>query len=382
MFPAGLLFFIENTYFRKLRMTQVPGSYSKQDLLYLKGIAIFMIVLHNYFHWIPGYGVENEFNIELAHTHTYLSRQFDGFFAFIKWNFSFWGHLGVVLFVFCSGYGLTKRNLAKPEPYFTYLYKRLSKLYLLLLTGMLVVVSLRLLNFRYLTPFPEFVLQFLKRASGIANLKDAWYLSFSGPFWYFALAVQLYLIFPLLYRFVLNRKPVYSILLGMLVVLANTCLYPVARAAGMPLFANFPGHLPEFLLGILLASGKLKYRFGLLSLLPALALLIAAQFSVYLFPFSAIAATVAALSLFELLKGHIKIKSLAVLLRFTGTISMSLFIVNGVFRELKWFRDSDNNLVDQRIFIYLPLLFIFSFIVNTALNFVWKKIASKQVLKA
>lgn len=355
-------------------MKHFSGPYSKQDLLYLKGIAILMIVLHNYLHWVPGYGVENEFSFNLRNTTTYLHRQWDGIFEFAKWNLSFWGHLGVVVFVFCSGYGLTKMQLNQPESYPRYLYHRLSKLYLLLLLGMLIVVALRLLNAGYLTPPFECIRQFLKIASGMANVRESWYLSFSGPFWYFGLAVQLYLIFPLLYRFVAHQQLWASILLATIVLIANIVFLPFATAAGIPLLANFPGHLPEFVLGMLLASGKLPFRFGWLSLLLSAVVLIASQCSAYLFPLSFIAATTAILSLFELLKGGLKFKPLEILLRFSGTISMSLFIVNGVFRELKWFRDADNNLVAQRLIIYLPLLFIFSFAVHTLFNFLWKKL--------
>lgn len=357
-------------------MKHFSGPYSKQDLLYLKGIAILMIVLHNYFHWVPGYGVENEFSFDLQHTITYLHRQWDGVFECVKWNLSFWGHLGVVVFVFCSGYGLTRMHLNQPESYGRYLYHRLSKLYLLLLSGMLIVAALRLLNNGYFTPPSAFLSQFLKTATGIANLREAWYLSFSGPFWYFGLAVQLYLIFPLVYRFVQAQQLWMSILLAIVVLIADILLLPFATTAGIPLLANFPGHLPEFVLGILLASGKLQFRFGWLSFLFSAVVLAASQFSVYLFPLSFIAATTGILSLFELLKGTLKFRPLEVLLRFSGMISMSLFIVNGVFRELKWFRDADNNLIAQRILIYLPLLFAFSFAVHTLFNFLWKRLPS------
>ena len=64
-------------------------------------------MLHNYCHWLPFAVPENEFSLSVE--------KYIQFWDVISWDtifiqfFSFWGHLGVSVFVFLSGYGLVKK---------------------------------------------------------------------------------------------------------------------------------------------------------------------------------------------------------------------------------------------------------------------------------
>ena len=75
----------------------------------LRGLAILSIILHNYTHWMHGAIFENEFMYQSRHVSKlldYLSHP-DG--RLPLQFFSFFGHYGVVIFVFLSAYGLEKK---------------------------------------------------------------------------------------------------------------------------------------------------------------------------------------------------------------------------------------------------------------------------------
>lgn len=79
---------------------------SKQEGIMLKGIAILLVIMHNYCHEFSFAVEANEFiwikdNITLFNHHP-LSLDNN----LIDHAFSFGGHYGVVLFLFVSGYGL------------------------------------------------------------------------------------------------------------------------------------------------------------------------------------------------------------------------------------------------------------------------------------
>ena len=72
-------------------------------------MAILSIILHNYTHWMHGAIFENEFMYQSWHVSKlldYLSHP-DG--RLPLQFFSFFGHYGVVIFVFLSAYGLEKK---------------------------------------------------------------------------------------------------------------------------------------------------------------------------------------------------------------------------------------------------------------------------------
>ena len=79
---------------------------NKQDTSALKGIAILCIAIHNFCHWLPMAVHENEYvfrledSLKLLHHVQMLHPQ-------VLLNvFSHFGHYGVPVFLFLSGYGL------------------------------------------------------------------------------------------------------------------------------------------------------------------------------------------------------------------------------------------------------------------------------------
>ena len=87
---------------------------TKRQCDVLRGIAIMGIFLHNFCHWLHGGHHENEYLFFKEHSmrmwdywNNVFSGNFDGF-EFIQF-FSFFGHYGVPLFLFLSGFGLVMK---------------------------------------------------------------------------------------------------------------------------------------------------------------------------------------------------------------------------------------------------------------------------------
>ena len=118
-------------------------------------MAILSIVLHNYCHWLKGAIFENEFTYQswhvskllhyLAHPDIYLPLQL----------FSFFGHYGVVIFVFLSAYGLEKKYGRSTQE--VHILPFIWTHYLKLLSICIVGYATYLLLNAYYTPYPSSV---------------------------------------------------------------------------------------------------------------------------------------------------------------------------------------------------------------------------------
>lgn len=81
-----------------------------KNLDIVKGIGILLIILHNYFHTFPEFPPECEFKYAPENVSRFTEAMLSGNLRIIILSlFSFLGHYGVSIFVFVSGYGLSKR---------------------------------------------------------------------------------------------------------------------------------------------------------------------------------------------------------------------------------------------------------------------------------
>ena len=82
---------------------------SRKECTALRGLAILGIMLHNYCHWLRLAVKENEFTFTSANNERLLD-----VLGTPDWNLpvhllSYFGHYGVPVFFFLSGYGLVKK---------------------------------------------------------------------------------------------------------------------------------------------------------------------------------------------------------------------------------------------------------------------------------
>ena len=166
----------------------------------LRGIAIVSIMLHNYCHWLPFAVPENEFSFDLEkYIHFWNAISWDT--IFIQF-FSFWGHLGVSVFVLLSGYGLVLKYDNTTINWKSFIVKHYKKLCIPMVLGLIAYyVVLFIINYpnnkNLLTIIP--LNRFFAQLTLIINfLPNPHRLVAPGPYWYFGLTMQLYLIYLLL----------------------------------------------------------------------------------------------------------------------------------------------------------------------------------------
>lgn len=307
-------------------------AFNKNDTFLIKGIAIIAILLHNFFHWIPPKTGENEFDFSLGRIMNLFASMQSSPLECINLFFSYFGHYGVQLFIFISAYGLAVSFSKKPCSWGRFILDRLTKLYSLLLTAIIIYF------------FAMIVLE--KRLLSIYDWNEIGYkllfihtlipesgLSLNGPWWFFGLIFQLYLLFPLLFKLI--KKYTWKAFVSVLIlsyVFIYISFFVYQPNEHVSFMQNAPGHLPEFALGIFFALNKDK-KINPLFVVSALVLFVLGNFFEAFFPFSFLSLTLLLLVFIDFIKPYIEKTKLAYrILIYFGEISMLLFAVHAFFR--------------------------------------------------
>lgn len=349
-------------------MKPLVNTFTKTDTLFFKGIGILMIVIHNYLHNIPGYGLENEasFNRQNISRFWYHLKAFtltDLFGAV----FGFLGHYGVQIFIVFSAYGLAIQFSKKKGSSLKFLLNRLKKVYFLMLFGIAISLSIYFIVGKEY-PLTEIVKKFILLGTTISSFSK-WYLygMFSGPFWFFALIIQVYILFPFLYKVITSIKKEYlwapfflsyGLIYFAFFVLEGKEFNSKFLDISFITLGNIIGHLPEVFLGIAMAHFKFN-SFKKPVFLLALLVFIGSQIHIALFPLSFLAASIVLIQSVSFLN-RMSPKYLKTVVLYIGQISMILFVVNGPLRNFSYFRIDDPDLRALRIFVFLGLLWFLS----------------------
>lgn len=328
-------FYIEKKdYFcKKTEVIMRITPYSKSDTSIFKGFAILSICLHNFFHHIANSPGENEFY--------FFSYCIDGFLHLLKTHpadfiniiYSYLGHFGVQLFIFISGYGLTKAMQKKEKSWGQFMVDRMKKLYPLVITALIVYsLSMIILHNKYV--WNSDLTEMSYKIGFIHTLLPNSGLSLCGPWWFFGLIFQLYLIFPILYRLI-KKHQVKSLIIILLISYTWIFLsmYQFQGIKNISLMQNSPGHLPEFCLGMFFAFSENK-KFSNIFLPVSIIAFILGNFYKVFFPFTFIAITIIAIFAFDYIK-RIPYKTgiLKKIFVYFGNISMMMFVTNGFLRS-------------------------------------------------
>lgn len=338
----------------------ISNPLSRRDVTLLKGFGILLIFLHNYFHAQPGMDIENEFRFKPWAFQHFLDHAFLGWTELVRYTMAFLGHYGVQLFVLTSGYGLYASAQAKGGVRFSprELGPRLIKILALLLIGILVVYVTRYFGRGILLGYKSAILILIGRMTTVWNFSFDTLLGYAGPFWFFGLIIQLYVVFPFIGRWVerLGQRQGIALLAG--ATLLAALLYPVALKVNVPVMGLFIGHLPVFLMGMLLA--RHGYRTNLPVLLLALVLFVLGLRMQVFFAATFPAITYLMLAAYMGLK-QLRSKTLSRLagpLAWLGGVSMTVFVVNGPLRDLPLFRDGAGELATERVFLFTVVLLL------------------------
>lgn len=173
---------------------------SRKECSAMRGIAILAIMLHNYCHWLRGIVRENEY--------TWEQFKFDQLWHFIlnpdellpMHLVSFFGHYGVPVFLFLSGYGLVKKYEQGQLPkiglwrFVRYNYLKLFRIFIVGFAAFTMLDAITPGMHRY-----EWT-HIVAMLGMFANLlEDPSHVVWPGPYWYFSITLQLYILYHLLF---------------------------------------------------------------------------------------------------------------------------------------------------------------------------------------
>lgn len=351
-------------------------SFSKDQTTVFKGIAILLIMFHNFFHWInPINGMENEFYFNPE----YVINVFQAIKCqpseIINILFSYLGHYGVQIFIFLSGMGLALSYQSNPKKWGNFMINRLKKLYPLLIIGFIFYFFSRIITDYRLLTFVE-LRSFFYKFLFIQNYIPNEALSVNGPWWFFGLIFQLYLFFHIIYHLIGKYKE--KAFIGICVVsyiFIFLSLYTNMVLPNVYLLSNAVGHFPEFALGVLFAQCK-NIKINKLLFFGAAILFCLGNYYKVCFPFTFLCLTYIMVCVYIFLL-NLKKKPLCLkkFFMFFGKFSMALFVIHGFYR---WqFVVIANNMDNAVSKIFVSILFIINaVIVSLAADYIYKWIVS------
>ena len=311
----------------------------KVDSSLYKGIAILMIVTHNFMHLFPA-PKENEFGFYPDRFFDLLHLVYNEPENIVRVLLSFFGHFGVQIFIFLSAYGLTKKYSTHKLTYWPFIWQRIVKIYpafILSILAWLVITGWFIEWHGFLGPakilYWDIEGLFLKLFL-LSNFIPGKSLSPVGPWWFIPFIFQFYFVFPhLLY--------LYSKWGGfiLLVISAFGVIFSIAvqgKLGGLNIYFTILGHLPEFCLGIYLAKNDGDARIQIPKLIVFSAFLTYFLGNVYeiFWYVNHISFLILLLAIYGYLVPTIK-RSPTIRrgVLFFSAISMPLFLVNGFLRE-------------------------------------------------
>ena len=354
------------------------NTFSIKQSTIFKGIGILMIVIHNYMHLIPQFALENEFFFKPSNIHNFFTAITDHtLLGFIGGLFGFLGHYGVQIFIFLSAYGLAiqyeKWNGSNKQ----FIFRRLKKIYFLLLYAVIFsVIFLLIIGISF--GVKGTIIRALILGSTLSSITSQ--SMFNGPYWFFALIIQLYIVFPWLYRFVIkfNSKKIYIPLIISYIIIYILYFTIDKRQVSfggdtfnLALFRNIIGHLPEVMLGLVMAHFKFR-SCNWATVIIALIVFACSQINAFFFPLSFLSVTILLIPIFLNIERILNDYFTQTLL-YVGEISMILFIVNGPLRSYPLFTGDPGHKF-ERIFLFLFVLFILSHILFKLYDFLRKQL--------
>lgn len=303
---------------------------SKDESNLIKGIAILMIIFHNYFHIIPPSPGENQFVFSTLNFARFRQLLIADPFSVLRYSFSYFGHYGVQLFIFISGYGLYISNKNREISFVNFLVGRIKKVYptlLLIVVFLLIVIPIWERGFN-----AETVKSLLLKLTLVFNFIPGEATAVTGPFWFFSLIIQLYIIFPPLMQLTRKFGPYSMIIVGVISLLITSAFNNYFYLKDVSLYSLFIGQLPVFCLGIYFAT---KPVFNLRTSVIIVSMIIFSLGNVnevfwyFSFPAFVIFMLAFFLEIFSLVKKKNIIYSF---LLYSGSISLYLFAVHGIAR--------------------------------------------------
>ena len=167
---------------------------SRTECSALRGIAILGIFMHNYLHWLNPMVKENEYQF-----HQRNIDRMQELLASPSWDlplqlFSFFGHYGVPVFLFLSGYGLVLKYERGDRPKaLPFMKSHFMKLFPMMMLGFTVFAMVdRITPMRHHWAWTDIIAQLTMTINLLPNPDN---IIWPGPYWFFGLMMQLYLVY-------------------------------------------------------------------------------------------------------------------------------------------------------------------------------------------
>ena len=294
----------------------------------LRGLAIIGIFLHNYCHWLGGIVQENEYTFTAANCRRLLEVAAAPDWTLPVHLLSFFGHYGVPVFLFLSAYGLVlkyeQEGHSAPAvlPFMKAHYLKLFKMMAVGFVAFIIVDNITPGPYRYSVVKTVAML-------GMFNnlLPEPDHVIWPGPYWFFGLMLQLYL----LYRLAIWRRGWKPLAALVLVCWVLQAVCPPESEALNRLRYNCIGGVMPFALGVLAARHGCSLRrhtwAGVLVLSALAAVLFSFSYQLWFWVPLAVCAFAVALAKVcgDRQPGW---------LLWTGKISAALFVIHPVSRKI------------------------------------------------
>lgn len=237
---------------------------NRQECSALRGLAIIGIFLHNYLHWLGGMARENEYQFKQGNVDFIIGQLSNPSWDLPFQLISFFGHYGVPVFVFLSGYGLymkyeqnaataaegrgTDRTFSATEC-LKWLWKHFMKLFPMMVFGFACFAMVDWMTpGRHLWSWDAVIEQMTMT---INVFPDPDHNIWPGPYWYFGLMMQLYIVYVLFMR---GRHWGCTVaLMVACTIIQMTCFDDPAGDAINRIRYNFMGNMVPFGMGWLVA---------------------------------------------------------------------------------------------------------------------------------
>lgn len=320
----------------------------------LRGLAIVLILIHNFSHLRKGSVMENEYTWDLSRIKLYEEYIVHGGPDLILNFFSHYGHYGVALFLFLSGYDLVMKYERTEDNFSTihFLGNHALKMWQIMVPACALYFIAWSIPFgdwkNDLSQLPVFLLF-------LGNLVPD-HVLITGPWWWFSLMMQFYLFYALVVRKCNKSKLTLVALVLLLFQLVMVILQDdLANSHGVVAYLhyNLPYSILPFIMGVWLA------RYGGGELLLSAKLTIAALFVVVMGSYSPYFWVVASpFAVMIILQGR------NLPLSWLGKISAWLFALHPIARYYVYYWLNAHQDPYETIVVYLLLALFMSGVVH------------------
>lgn len=330
---------------------------SKEQSNYIKGFGILLIMIHNFVDKIQDIHC-NEMVFSMEYRDIFLSNVFSS--SSIWYILSYAGWIGVPLFLFLSGYGLTKKYNSQKNTLntITYLKSHVLKLLKLLLPIYLLYITIYHFYFHNMYGIRSILAHMTFTINLLSYGNNGFYLE-PGVYWFFGAILQFYILFLFIRK--LNIK--WLCVIGIVFLFIHYfALYFADNETMEWIRQNFFGWGTSFVAGIIAAKTHITIpdRWKLLVGLISFIILCISLVTKFLAPLVEISTIILTICLLNVLRA----KWIYIL----GVISASVFVLHPFFRMifLNVFPDSDYPIL--LTITYAITVIIFSWLHHSILN--------------